>query len=261
MSTLHGSAGGSIENLDNQPGHSEHTHIHLAEDEKDEVQRTSSSQSDPERDLEDGPETGDQQLEEELARERKEHELDPNLIVFDGPDDPDNPQNWPRQKKWQITVIMGLMTLCITFASSVFSTATRVTATQFHVSTEVMTLGTSLFVLGFAVGPIIWGPGSELWGRRKPLFTGFFLFIIFQIPVAVAVNLQTIMLCRFFGGVFGAAPLAVVAGALADIWDPVDRGVAVCLFASATFIGPVLGPISKYPFLLNKLLGHMLMEV
>lgn len=41
-----------------------------------------------------------------------------------------------------------MITFCITFASSVFSTATFVAAREFHVSTEVMTLGTSLFVLG-----------------------------------------------------------------------------------------------------------------
>jgi MFS family permease len=51
------------------------------------------------------------------------------------------------------------------------------------------------------------------------------------------------MLCRFFGGVFASAPLAIVGGALADFFDPVDRGVAVCVFASATFIGPIAGPI------------------
>jgi MFS transporter, DHA1 family, multidrug resistance protein len=64
-----------------------------------------------------------------------------------------------------------------------------------------------------------------------------------RIAVAVATNLQTIMLCRFFGGAFASAPLAIVGGALADFWGPVDRGVAVCVFAAATFIGPIAGPI------------------
>jgi MFS family permease len=51
------------------------------------------------------------------------------------------------------------------------------------------------------------------------------------------------MLCRFFGGVFASAPLAIVGGALADFWGPVERGVAICAFAGATFIGPIAGPI------------------
>jgi len=59
-----------------------------------------------------------------------------------------------------------------------------------------------------------------------PLFTGFFIFAIFQIPVAVAQNIETILICRFFQGLAGCAPLAIVGGALADIWNPVDRGVA-----------------------------------
>lgn len=53
------------------------------------------------------------------------------------------------------------------------------------------------------------------------------------------------MLCRFLGGVFGSAPLAIVGGALADFWGPVDRGIAICIFAGATFIGPVAGEL-KY---------------
>ena len=89
----------------------------------------------------------------------------------------------------------------------------------------------------------MWGPLSELYGRKIPLFIGFFLFAIFQIPVAVARNLETIMLCRFFGGVFGSAPLGIIGGTLADFWGPVERGFALGLFAGATFIGPVAGPI------------------
>lgn len=79
---------------------------------------------------------------------------DPNLIDWDGPDDAENPKNWPLSKKWAITVSMGTMTFVATFASSVFSTATVATSEQFGVSTEVMTLATSLFVLGYAWGPM-----------------------------------------------------------------------------------------------------------
>lgn len=189
------------------------------------------------------PSDGDEEKQEQQGGNHGEEEKDPNLIEWDGPDDPENPQNWSVGYKWFVTIMLGMTTFVITFASSVFSTATQPTAKQFGVSNEVMVLGTSLFVLGFAVGPIIWGPLSELYGRKYPLFIGFFIFAIFQIPVAVAQNLQTIMLCRFFGGVFGSAPLGIVGGQLTDFWGPVDRGVAMVVFAGATFIGPVAGPI------------------
>ncbi|KAJ5220680.1 uncharacterized protein N7469_009567 [Penicillium citrinum] len=170
-------------------------------------------------------------------------EKDPNLVEWDGPDDPENPQNFSRSRKWIITGVMSTMTMWITFASSVFSTATLVTAKEFNVSSEVMVLGTSLTVFGFALGPLFWAPLSELYGRRIPLFSGYAIFAIFQIPVAVAQNLETIMICRFLQGVFGCSPLAVVGGAMADIWGPVDRAVAIAMFSAATFLGPTLGPI------------------
>jgi len=80
--------------------------------------------------------------------------IDPatHLVSWDGPDDPENPMNFPRSKKWRITMVTAIMTFCVSFASSVFSTATEITAVKWGVSLEVMILGVSLYVLGFACG-------------------------------------------------------------------------------------------------------------
>jgi len=84
---------------------------------------------------------------------------------------------------------------------------------------------------------VIFGPASEVFGRRIPLFAGYVVFAIFQIPVAVAQNVETIMLGRFFGGFAASAPLAVVGGALADIWDPIERAYGICAFSAGGFAG------------------------
>jgi MFS transporter, DHA1 family, multidrug resistance protein len=130
----------------------------------------------------------------------------------------------------------GFMCLVATFSSSVFSAAIPATSELWHVSTEVMTLGVSLNVLGYTVGPIFWvstsatlptsfynselanirqGPLSEVYGRKMPLFTGYFIFAIFQIPVAVAQNVETVMICRFLGGCAACAPLVIISGYVA----------------------------------------------
>ena len=53
-----------------------------------------------------------------------------------------------------------------------------------------------------------------------------FGFSIFQIAVAVGKDLQTVLLCRFFGGVFGSCPLAVVAAIFSDVSESLTH---VCL--------------------------------
>jgi DHA1 family multidrug resistance protein-like MFS transporter len=99
-------------------------------------------------------------------------------------------------------MMLGYTTLVSAFTSSIFSTATRAVAAQYHVSTEVGLLGLSFYVLGFAFGPILWAPLSELKGRRLPIVLSMFGFSIFQVAVAAAKDLQTILICRFWGGMF-----------------------------------------------------------
>ena len=100
---------------------------------------------------------------------------------------------------------------------------------------------------GFVFGPIAFGPMSEVLGRKPPLMFGFALFAIFQIPVALAQNITTVCVGRFLGGFFASAPLAVVGGALADLWDPIPRSYAICVFAAGGFAGPVWREVRKSP--------------
>lgn len=104
-----------------------------------------------------------------------------------------------------------------------------------------MLLGVSLFVVGFAFGPLFWGPVSELIGRKIPLFGGFFIFALLQIPIALGHSLAGLLICRLLAGCFGAAPIALVGAAYADFWDPANRGTATALYSVAAYAGPTLG--------------------
>ena len=64
--------------------------------------------------------------------------------------DPLNPQRWSLRKRVAQTLLLGLSTLVVTFASSVFSSGTGAIAAQFGIGEVVATLTTSLFVLGCA---------------------------------------------------------------------------------------------------------------
>lgn len=98
------------------------------------------------------------------------------------------------------TAMLALTTMISVFTSSIFSTAISTVSNQYNVSFEVGILGLSLFVLGFAFGPMFWAPMSELKGRRLIIVWSGLGFSIFQIGTAVAKDIQTILLCRFWGG-------------------------------------------------------------
>ena len=98
-------------------------------------------------------------------------------------------------------------------------------------------------VLGFSFGPTIWAPSSEFIGRRWPLCIGMLGFSIFSIGSATSKDIQTLIICRFFAGVFGASPLCVVPAVLADIYTNIHRGVAISIYALTVFGGPLLAPV------------------
>ncbi|KAI0711743.1 MFS polyamine transporter [Earliella scabrosa] len=173
-----------------------------------------------------------------------EEHPDPNKVGWDGPDDPQNPQNWSNRRKWFITILCVLMTLNVTFASSAPSAAGGFIAHEFGVSEEVGYLVTSIFLCGYVVGPLLWGPGSELYGRRVIFRVSLITYVLFHLGQALANDIATLLVTRFFTGVFACAPLTICGGVIVDIWDPINRGRATALFSAGVFVGPVLGPIA-----------------
>ncbi|KAH7080384.1 major facilitator superfamily [Paraphoma chrysanthemicola] len=164
------------------------------------------------------------------------------VVEFDGPDDPLHAMNWPIRKKLATAAMLGFTTLTAAFGSSIFSAATGAIQQHFGVGSVVATLGTSLYVLGFATGPIMWAPLSELKGRRLPLVIASFGFSVFNLGVATGKDLQTVLICRFFAGFFGACPLTCVAAVFSDMFDNRTRGMAITIFSMTVFTGPLLAP-------------------
>ena len=62
-------------------------------------------------------------------------------------------------------------------------------------------------------------------------------FQAFQAGCALAQNTAQILVFRFLGGVFAAAPLTNSGAVIADIWGPETRGKALAIFTLAPFAG------------------------
>ncbi|KII83705.1 hypothetical protein PLICRDRAFT_58175 [Plicaturopsis crispa FD-325 SS-3] len=167
--------------------------------------------------------------------------VDPYQVTFDE-NDPENPKSWSRAKRWYLTGLGGMFVLNATFASSAPSGIALDMIKEFHMSIEVGTLTIALFVAGYCVGPLVWGPLSEQYGRRIPFLISFFVYTLFQVGCALSKNTGSMLVLRFLGGTFAAAPLTNSGALMSDIWDADTRGKALALFSLAPFAGPALGP-------------------
>ncbi|KAF1998002.1 MFS general substrate transporter [Amniculicola lignicola CBS 123094] len=178
-------------------------------------------------------------------KDKEQHDSeDPNIVDWDGPDDPQNPMNWPAKKKWGVIAVLSLVTLITPLGSSFFAPGVPQVMSAFHEKSNLLAaLVVSVYVLGFAIGPIIIAPLSELYGR-SPVYNGSnVLFVVFTIACAVSTNMNMLIAFRFLAGCAGAAPLTIGGGTLADIMPREKRAGAMAIWALGPLLGPVLGPI------------------
>lgn len=75
------------------------------------------------------------------------------------------------------------------------------------------------------------------------MLIGITVSSLFDLMPALGTNVVTILIGRFFGGLFGAAPVAIFGGVLSDCWPLAHRGIAMALAVSLVFSGPTWGPV------------------
>ncbi|RDW89990.1 MFS transporter [Aspergillus mulundensis] len=146
-------------------------------------------------------------------------------------------------RKWLIVLIVCTGSVCVTCASSIYTTTYDQITAEFDTPPLLATGGLSTFVLGIGLGPLLTGPLSEHYGRRPIYLISWSLFIIWTIPSAVGTNIQTLIIARFFQGFAGGTFLSVAGGTVSDIFakDEIQKPMAVV--SLAPFVGPSLGPV------------------
>lgn len=133
---------------------------------------------------------------------------DPNVVDWEGLDDPANPLNFSSLVKSTNVGIVSALTFITPLASSMFAPGVPQLMEEFG-STNTLLAGfvVSVYVLGFAIGPLILAPASELVGRAIIYHICNVGFTVFSVACAVSTNLGMLIVFRFFQGCFGSAPV------------------------------------------------------
>ncbi|KAK6193252.1 hypothetical protein LQW54_012660 [Pestalotiopsis sp. IQ-011] len=177
-----------------------------------------------------------------------------SLIHF-ATDDPENPYNWSKeafsdskQLRKIIIVITGILTVInSTLSSALPSNAITFIAPDFDISTTggnpQLVLPISIYLVGYVLGPLLFGPLSEVYGRRFPILLTFTGYTGFTLGTALAPNWASLVIFRLLAGICASAPLTIVGGMFADIYDdPVTRGRAIAFFMATITTAPSVAP-------------------
>jgi MFS family permease len=96
----------------------------------------------------------------------------------------------------------------------------------------------TFYLIGLAIGSMFMAPLSEVYGRKPVSVLCLSLFTILIIPCALAKSVETLIIVRFFGALFGSVMISTAPGMVSDLVTDEQRALAMSIWS----IGPVNGP-------------------
>ncbi|GAA6014890.1 hypothetical protein JCM8202_004804 [Rhodotorula sphaerocarpa] len=169
-------------------------------------------------------------------------EADEVVWVEWAPNDPENPQNWSRRRKWQTCLLCCAFTVSVAFSNTAFSSGTTSMMRALGCSREVAVVAFAVFPLGFGLGPMTMAPLSEAYGRYPMYLASALVYLLMFVPIGAARNIETVIIARLIAGVAASSGGTLVGGTVADLFDSADRGLPMALYSFAAFGANGLGP-------------------
>uniref|UniRef100_A0A8H7NBC3 Major facilitator superfamily (MFS) profile domain-containing protein n=1 Tax=Bionectria ochroleuca TaxID=29856 RepID=A0A8H7NBC3_BIOOC len=167
------------------------------------------------------------------------------LVNWYTTDDPANPQNWSRSKKYFVTFVLCVYTWVVYCAGPIYATAVEGIQEEFHVSAVASTLGLALYVLAYGVGDLLFAPLSEIpvIGRNPVYYLTFLVFWILSFPEAIVDSFGGLLALRFLLGFFGSPALANGGATIGDMFPLIYIPYGLSWWVFSAWAGPAFGPI------------------
>ena len=142
----------------------------------------------------------------------------------------------------RIILILGTMTTLVPFSVDSYLPAVPEIAAHFKTTAATMSYSLSTFFVGFAIGQLIYGPLLDRFGRKKPLFYGLGISVIFSLACLVSWNETAFMFFRFLQAL--GASVATVA-AITMVRDYFSQEESAKIFSMLILVigsSPLLAP-------------------
>jgi MFS transporter, DHA1 family, multidrug resistance protein len=112
-----------------------------------------------------------------------------------------------------------------------------------HTDEAVIQLSLSSFFIGLAFGQLFYGPISDRLGRRGPMLTGLFLFILASIGCALVHDPYWLIGLRFVQGVAGCVGIVITRAVIRDTYRGHEAARVLSMTLLVLSVSPVVAPM------------------
>ncbi|KAK3377057.1 major facilitator superfamily domain-containing protein [Lasiosphaeria ovina] len=169
------------------------------------------------------------------------------LVGWSEPADAERPSDWRRGTKLLVAAAALGMAFAAAFASSVFSPAQPALAAEFGTGAAAAGCAVALWIAGAAAGAVLFRDLLWRYGSRGPLAFAFFGLAVWSIPAALARDIQSLLVFRFFAGASAAGVWVVAPFVCGQLFEKsaaarrVARGAVAACVALGVLVAPVAG--------------------
>jgi len=154
-----------------------------------------------------------------------------------------NESNPSRQAKARVILLtVGLGTMLSAMAGSTVTLALPAIAKEMGVAIGEVSWVMLAFLLSVTVLLLIAGRAGDIFGHARIYLTGFFLFGFSSYAAGASPDLSVLIVARVLQGISGAMIMATSPALLTTSIDPSQRGKALGILATGTYVGLTIGP-------------------
>ncbi|KAF1993723.1 MFS general substrate transporter [Amniculicola lignicola CBS 123094] len=184
---------------------------------------------------------------EDAFRDERPRQPSQGFVDWNGTEDPENPFNWSKSKKWTVTLLACFMTFVVQVNGTEMTSAAEHINKSFNISDEHFPHSywpVLSWNLGGAAAPLLALPLMENFGVRWSYLSIYVFMIIFLVPQVLAQNFATLIITRSFTGGCSGVLANITSGIVSDIWrDGRSKSFGISLYIWALLAGLNMGPV------------------
>jgi len=146
------------------------------------------------------------------------------------------------QKRYALILAM-LSSFFTPFMSSSINVALPTIADEFHMTAVMMSWVATSYLLAAAAFLVPFGRIADIRGRKKIFLLGMWVFSAASVLCAAAPSADLLIIFRWLQGLGGAMTFGTAIALLTSVYPPQERGKALGLSVSVTYVGLSLGPV------------------
>lgn len=145
---------------------------------------------------------------------------------------------------FRTVLVLGLLSAIGPFAIDMYLPALPSIGQSLGASMNAVQASLMAFFVAMGIGQMIYGPLSDIVGRKKPLYLGLILFAAGSIGCALAPDIHTLVVLRFFQGFGACAGMVVPRAVVRDLYTGHDAARLMSRLMLVFSVSPILAPLA-----------------